>query len=312
MTKDPSRIHVPGALHPFAAGFVEWLTRHGYTPISATFQVQLMAHWSRWLTCQALDVRRLSTADVERFLRARRRAGYTQYLSAKAMAPILASLREQGVVVAPRSAPPPGATDALLARYRQYLVQERALGHGTARGYVDAVRPFVRARATPDGVTLHWASLDAAEVTRFVVRHTPTQSRGTAKLTVTALRSLLGFLHLDGLIARPLTTAVPPVAGWRLAGLPKALQPARVRALLSSCDRRTHTGRRAAAVMTLLVRLGVRAGEVARLRLDDIDWRAGTVLIRGFTQISLINFAGASTVNEGRPHAPRALPDDRA
>jgi integrase len=228
------------------------------------------------------------------------------------MAPILASLREQGVVVAPRSAPPPGATDALLARYRQYLVQERALGHGTARGYVDAVRPFVRARATPDGVTLHWASLDAAEVTRFVVRHTPTQSRGTAKLTVTALRSLLGFLHLDGLIARPLTTAVPPVAGWRLAGLPKALQPARVRALLSSCDRRTHTGRRAAAVMTLLVRLGVRAGEVARLRLDDIDWRAGTVLIRGFTQISLINFAGASTVNEGRPHAPRALPDDRA
>lgn len=100
-------------------------------------------------------------------------------------------------------------------------------------------------------------------------------------MTVTALRSLLRFLHVDGLVTRPLTTAVPSVAGWRLAGIPKALQPAQVRALLAACDRRTRTGRRAFAVMTLLIRLGLRAGEVAARRLDDIDWRAGTVVIRG-------------------------------
>ncbi len=281
MTKDPSRVHVPGPLNLFAPRFVEWLEAHGYTPLSATFQLNLMAHWSRWLTSEGRDLPRLSMMDVERFLTARRRAGYTQYLSPKAMAPMLASLAEQGTVVVPRQASPLGPVDAALARYHQYLVQERGLGHATARGYVEAVRAFVRERATPDGLTLHWASLDAADVTRFVVRHTPQQSRGTAKLTVTALRSLLGFLHVEGLIARPLTTAVPSVAGWRLARLPKALQPTQVQALLAACDRRTRSGRRAFAVITLLIRLGLRAGEVAALRLDDIDWRAGTVVIRG-------------------------------
>jgi integrase/recombinase XerD len=281
MTKNPLRVHVPGPLNPFAVRFVEWLAAHGYTPLSAAFQVSLMAHWSRWLTSHGRDLRRLSMMDVDRFLTARRRAGYAQYVSAKAMAPILASLAEHGVVVAPRPATPLGPVDAALARYHQFLVQERGLGHATARGYVDAVRAFVRERTTPDGRALHWASLDAADVTRFVVRHTPEQSRGTAKLTVTALRSLLGFLHVDGLIARPLTTAVPSVAGWRLARLPKALHPTQVQALLASCDRRTRSGRRAFAVMTLLIRLGLRAGEVAALRLDDIDWRGGTVTIRG-------------------------------
>ncbi len=281
MTKDPSHVHVHGPLKPFAPGFVDWLARHGYTPLSATFQLNLMAHWDRWLTAQSTDLRRLSMTEVERFLTARRRAGYTQYLSAKAMAPVLASLREQGVVVMPRPTVPSGPVDAVLARYREYLLRERGLGQATARGYVDAVRPFVRERVRPEGLTLPWASLDAADVIAFVVRHTPNQSRGTAKLTVTALRSLLGFLHVEGLITRSLTTAVPSVAGWRLAGLPKALQPAQVQALLASCDRRTRTGRRDFAVLTLLVRLGLRAGEVATLRLDDIDWRDGTVVIRG-------------------------------
>jgi site-specific recombinase XerD len=281
MTKNPSHVNVPGPLKPFAAGFVEWLARHGYTRLSATFQLNLMAHWDRWLTAKRRDLGRLSMTEVEQFLTARRRAGYTQYLSAKAMAPMLASLCEQGVVVMPRPAVPPAPVDAVLARYREYLLQERGLGYATARGYVDAVRPFVRERVRPDGVTLPWASLDAAAVMAFVVRHTPNQSRGTAKLTVAALRSLLGFLHVDGLITRSLTAAVPSVAGWRLAGIPKALPPAQIHALLASCDRRTRTGRRAFAVLTILVRLGLRAGEVAALRLDDINWRNGTVVIRG-------------------------------
>lgn len=280
MTKDPSRIYVPDPLKPFATSFVRWLERHGYTPVSATFQLNLMAHWSRWLALQGRDLQPLAMTDVDAFLRARRQAGYTQYVSVKAMAPLLASLSEQGVVVVSHP-PPPGPVEAALSRYHQYLVQERGLGAATARGYVAAVHPFVRERATPDGVTLDWGSLDAADVMRFVVHQTPQQSRGTAKLTVTALRSLLRFLHVDGAIARSLTTAVPSVAGWRLARLPKALQPTQVRALLAACDRRTPRGRRAFAVLTLLLRLGLRAGEVAALRLDDIDWRAGTVVIRG-------------------------------
>lgn len=279
--KNPSHVRVSGPLDPFAAGFARSLSRQGYTPTSAAFQVQLMAHLSRWLTGEGLDVRELRATDVERFLRARRGAGYTHYLSAKAMRPMLTYLRDQSMVLPPPPAVANGPVDVAIERYRQYLVQERGLGHATAHHYIDAVRPFLRGRVSSDGVALDWESLDAADVTAFVVARTPDQSRSAAKMTVTALRSLLGFLHTDGRIARRLTAAVPSVAGWRLAGLPKALKPAEIQALLASCDRRTRTGRRDFAVLTMLVRLGLRAGELAALPLDDVEWRAGTIVIRG-------------------------------
>lgn len=277
---DPSRINVGGPLEPFAAGFAEWLARHGYTPISATFQLRLMARLSCWLTTEGLDPRTLSMMDLERFLAARRRAGYTQYLSPKALQPMLASLREQGLSV---MAPPiiHGPMDVALGHYREYLIRERGLAPATVREYVDAIRPFILSRLAVDQQTLRWDSLDAAAVIGFVVARTSKQSRGAAKLTVTALRSLLGFLHVAGLITSSLAGVVPAVAGWRLTGLPKGLTPAAVHALVASCDRRTRLGRRDYAVLIMLLRLGTRAGELAALTLEDINWRTGTIRIRG-------------------------------
>jgi integrase len=165
-----------------------------------------------------------------------------------------------------------------LERYRSYLTVERGLGKATARGYVDAVRPFPRGRVSPDGLALDLEHLRAADVIAFVMARCPHQSRGVAKMTVTALRSLFGFLHVDGAIERSLATAVPSVVGRRLAGLPKGLEPAQIRRLLASCDGNTWNGCRDIAILTMLVRLGLRAGEVATLRLDDIDWRAGEIV----------------------------------
>ena len=108
-----------------------------------------------------------------------------------------------------------------------------------------------------------------------------TAGRGSAKLLVTALRSLLGYLHVEGVIARPLAPVVPSVAGWRLAGLPRGLEAEQVTALLDSCDLETAVGVRDFAILTLLVRLGMRRGEVAALALDDIDWRSGELVVRG-------------------------------
>jgi len=84
-----------------------------------------------------------------------------------------------------------------------------------------------------------------------------------------------------GVIARPLVGAVPSVASWRLAGLPRALESDQVQRLLGSCDRRTSSGHRDFAILTVLVRLGLRAGELAELQLDDMDWRAGEIVVRG-------------------------------
>lgn len=168
---------------------------------------------------------------------------------------------------------------ALLERYRAYLISERGLTAGTARCYLDAIRPFVTSRLRGDQLDL--TGLTAADVTGFVLAACPGRAPGTAKLIVTTLRSLLTFLHIEGVIATPLASAVPSVAGWRLAGLPRALEPEQLRRLLASCDRRRRRGRRDYAIVLLLSRLGLRAGEVAELRLDDIDSRAGEIVVRG-------------------------------
>lgn len=277
--RDPSQVGVGGPLEPFASGFGAELGRVGYSPVAACFQLQLMAHASRWLEASDLDAGGLSVDAVERFLGARRAAGYTNYLSARAMAPLLDYLR--GVGVAPAAVPAVAGTPAevLLERYREYLRVERGLAAGTVWDYVHAVRPFLAARSA--GGELNLAQLSAAEVTAFVVARCPGQARGSAKLTVTALRSLLGFLHVEGLVARALVGAVPSAASWRLSGLPRALEPDQIRRLLGSCDRRAGTGCRDFAILTVLVRLGLRAGEVAALGLDDVDWRAGELVVVG-------------------------------
>jgi site-specific recombinase XerD len=172
------------------------------------------------------------------------------------------------------------AADELLEQYRRYLRVERGLTAGTARGYVDCVRPFVESRVTATGETGLW-DLSPADVLGFLLAETGRRSRKSAKLLVSALRSLLRFWHVQGLIGRPLAGAVPSVAGWRLAGLPRALSAEQVRALMDSCDRSTVAGVRDFAILTMLVRLGMRRGEIANLRLDDIDWRAGEIAVRG-------------------------------
>ncbi|HEX6021415.1 MAG TPA: site-specific integrase [Solirubrobacter sp.] len=264
----------------FASGFVGELARLGYRRTPATFQLQLMAHVSRWLQGEGLGAGELTSEVVERFLAERRAAGYTNYVTARALAPLLGYLRGLGVAPAASPRVAVGAVEVLLADYRDYLAVERGLTADTIEGYVLWVRPFLDGRLR-DGDELDLDGLGAADVVAFVVARCRVQSRGAAKMTVTALRSLLGFLHLRGLVARPLGEAVPSSASWRLSGLPRALEPEQLDALLACCDRGTANGRRDFAVLLMLARLGLRRGEVAALRLDDVDWRAGELRIAG-------------------------------
>jgi site-specific recombinase XerD len=240
--------------------------------------VCFLAHLDRWMSAEGIGLGQLSGPVIDRYLEQRRAAGYVEYRSLKALRPLLDYLAPLGVL--PVEEPdPPGPVEELLGRYRDYLVGERGLTARTARGYVDFVRPFVATRLRGDVLDL--VGITAAEVTGFVLSACPGRAVGSAKLIVCALRSLLGWLHLSGQVPTSLASAVPSVAGWRLSRLPKGLEPGDLRRLLAVCDRRTPTGRRDYAVMLLLSRLGLRAGEVARLGLDDIDWRRGELTIRG-------------------------------
>ena len=274
----PSRVRVTGPLAPYAQGFAAELSRQGYRRKPVSDQLRLLAHLSRWLLVKGLDTSDLAISVFNEFLSARRSQGYTLWLSPKALAPLTSYLRGIGVTVC-EHAPALSPIETLLSRYREYLIGTRGLTTGSALGYIAMMRTFV-AGLLVDG-ELDWTSVQAADVNAFVLAACRDRSIGSAKLVTTALRSLLGYAQLEDLTSVALRDAVPAVAGRRLAGLPRSLQPGEVRRLLAACDRRTAAGRRDFAMLTLMSRLGLRAGEVRALALDDIDWPAGELLIRG-------------------------------
>jgi len=265
---DPSRIRLTGPLAPHREGLWAELRAQEYTPLSSANLVRVMAHLSRWLAANELDPAELTEERLKQFLEQRRAAGYTSWLSRRGLAPIVEYLRRVGVVPAVAgSSSPVTSLEGLLQQYEQYLLQERGLVPATVRGYVGVARRFLSTRG---GEARAVGGLTAADVTSFVVGEARRWSIGTAKLAVTALRSLLKYLYLQGALSVDLAAAVPAVAGYRLSGLPKALQPEQVEQLLRSVDRDTPNGRRDYAVLLLLTRLGLRRGEMARLRLDDV------------------------------------------
>lgn len=300
-----SRVRVTGPLASFAPGFARELSQQGYRRKPVTDQVRLLAHLSRWLAGKGLDMAGLSSSVLMEFLGERRSQGYTLWLSPKALVPLIDYLRGIGMTnCEPKSGPDPA--ELLLARYREYLLGTRGLTPASARGYIDMVRAFVASRLV-DG-ELDWASLRPADVRAFVLSACRSRSVGSAKLVTTALRSLLGYAQVEGLTAAPLRDVVPAVAGWRLAGLPRSLQPGEARRLLAACDRRTVAGRRDFAMLMLLARLGMRAGEVRGLSLDDIDWHAGELLVRGkgnrYERLPLLDDVGqalSAYLQLGRP-----------
>lgn len=271
-------VRMVGPLTPYARGFAEELTRLGFTTFSARGQLGLAVHLSRWLAGAGLDATVLTTVTVDAFLVARRAAGYTQYLTPKALAPLLGYLRGLGVSPQPVVAAPATSVEELVERYRGYLLVERGLAVKAARGYVDLIRPFVTGRVSADGVELE--ALTAGEVTAFLVAQSRRLAPKTTQRLATALRSLLRFWHMEGLIAGSLAQSVPKVANRR-AALPRPLEPLQVAAMLSGCEPDSRAGQRDLAILTLLARMGLRAGEVAGLQLEDIDWRRAEITIRG-------------------------------
>lgn len=298
-----SRVRVTGPLDEHAEGFRVMLTRRGYATSSAAAQLQMMAHLSRWLARAGLSAGDLTPAVVERFLLARRAAGYRRLLSARAVAPLAEFLGSAGLIV-PAAPEPAVESWEVLAGYREYLVTERGLAASTVRNYLEAARLL----AAQDG--LRPESLTAADLTEFVLGQCKNRSTGSATVLITGLRTLLRYLHLAGFTPVSLADAVPSAAS--ASPLPEAIGPGQASLLLlESCAQGTAAGLRDYAVLVLLARLGLRVSEVAAMELGDIDWRAGQLTVRGkgsrLDQLPLPADAGqaiAAWLRGGRPGCP--------
>jgi integrase/recombinase XerD len=276
---NPLRVQMSGPLSLFEVGFREKLLGRGYRPGTVAKQLQLMAHLSRWLGAHGLAPAALGRVEIERFVQ-ERRASHAHLASAHALEPLLGYLRGLGVVPAAGSREPATLAGGLLDRYAEYLLVGRGLKPTTVRNYCNHARAFLGDRERLSG-ELALAALDVAAINDYVLRESRRVSVSSTQAVALALRSMLRFLHLEGVIDRDLAVAVPSVAKWRLASLVKAVDTAFVAQLLDGCDRRTAIGRRDFAIVTLLSRLGLRVGEVTVLRLEDLDWRAGELVISG-------------------------------
>lgn len=277
---DPSRVRMSGPVVGFSQDLTAELKKLGYATTTSTELMRLAAHLSRWLEGAGLGLAELTPSAIDAFV-AERRTTHVILSSARALDPIVGYLRRVGAV--PQSQPVVPTTTAAqvaLDGFVRFLLEERALSGPVAVAYAYWVRPFVEQLLCPPGAQ-GAQDVTAAELVAFLARSLPSLSSKSAQMTATALRSMLRFALAQGWLSRDLTAAVPSVARWRLAGLPRPLTPAQVRALLDACDPADPVGSRDRAVVVLMRRLALRSAEVAALRLEDIDWVGGTVLVRG-------------------------------
>ncbi|MDQ1719254.1 MAG: integrase/recombinase XerD [Pseudonocardiales bacterium] len=273
-----SRVVMAGPLAAFAGVYEQELRRRGYTPLTTVNLLRQVARLSLWMQTNGLAVAELSREQVEEFLALQRAGGRCRsQWSRPGRLCLLEVLRGLEVVALEEPTRAASPAQVVLASFERYLLTERALATGTVRGYVSHARRFLG--GLPGGGEL--AGVTPADVTGAVLRESVAVSVSTTQFFVAGLRSFLRFCFLVGLVPADLSQAALPATGRRRSLLPRGINKADAQALLVSCDRRTAVGRRDYAVLITLLRLGLRASEVAALRLDDIDWRAGELVVRG-------------------------------
>lgn len=268
-----SKVNVMGSLAPFADDFRSMLKESGYASLTIVNQLRLMAHLSRWMEAGHYVAADLSGELLEDYLAAAHAAGRVSLCSQGGLVHLL---RVLGIAPAKPERAPASAATELLA-FRGHLLNERGLAQSTATAYALRADRFL-AWSAADGNVM---GLTAGDVTDAVLRESQNVSVGSAQFFVTALRSFLRFCFVEGLLPADLSAAALAVTGRRRSALPRWISPKEARALLRSCDRRQAAGRRDYAVILILLRLGLRAGEVASLTLDDIDWRAAEIVVHG-------------------------------
>ncbi|GAB7549710.1 site-specific integrase [Cupriavidus sp. 8B] len=298
-----------GPLAGYLASFANAISAQGYSAKSMKQQVRIAACFSRWLKQKGVSVQDISFDHAIRYLRYRARHVRPYLGDRAALSHLIDFMRSEGVIpvekTATRRVPP---AEICAQAYAEYLRDAQALATATVINYVPFVRDFLH-HCFGNG-TANLSRLRAVDVVGFVQLHAPRLHLRRAKLMTTALRSFLRYVRYRGDVTLDLAAAVPVVANWSMPSIPRAISAEQTRHLLASIDRRTSVGLRDYAILLLLARLGLRSGEVAFLELDDIDWRAGQVSVRGKSgqrsELPLpadVGKAIAAYLRHGRPHS---------
>jgi len=230
-----------------------------------------------WIAGHRYELGKLDEHMADRYLRYRASRQSIKSGDRAALKRWLAVLRNAGAIAA---ATPPSLTphDRIFQEFVDYLRIERGLAPRSIMRHLSTIRQFLHEVCSVGADDL--GRIKQKDVIRYIERHAQDWSPTTGKLMCWSLRAFLRYLHHQGLNPRALAGCVPSMRSWKLASLPTYLSVAQVQKALDSCDRATAMGRRDYAILMMLAKLGLRADEVTTLALDDIDWRAGEMLIR--------------------------------
>lgn len=272
-------------LGSIANDYVRYLSERGYAPQTISVYLEGFAHFTHWCSRRRLGLAGINEAAVNRFLHRHlprchcsRRCQRTRNSIHAALAHLLVLLRRQGRI-APKSSPDPVPIRAELDRFEHYLIQVCGLSPSTCRVRLHRVRAFLLDRFAAGRMRIR--ALRPTDVARFMRKYTEGWTPSSKRAVGDSLRSYFRFMAQRGEANASLSGAIPKVAQWRLERLPKGISTDQLARLLKAFDRNSTTGKRDYAITRCFVDLGLRTAEVARLRLDDIDWRQGQVQIHG-------------------------------
>ena len=270
-----------GPLLTYLEPFARSLREQGYVLDSIHQQVLLAACFSEWLKRREVALGGITSDHPQRYLRYRARQVRPGRGDAAALRHLLDFLRRERVISTEKKASVHLLTPAELCAqdYEQHLREARGLAKATIVNYVPFIRSFLKDRFGGAPATL--SLLCARDVVAFVQHQARRLHPKRAKLLTSALRSFLRYARYRGEVKLDLAAAVPIVPIWSMSSIPRAIEPDQVRQLLASIDRNMAVGRRDYAILLLLARLGLRSSEVAFLELDEIDWKAGQLSVRG-------------------------------
>lgn len=266
-------------LGPHIQSFATSLASLGYANSTARAHIEFLDDLGQWLVKNQIAVAGIDEQIVEAFLDERRRQGRLRRGQSSTVQSFIDHLRSAAAIPSRKPEIRETPLDLLEGRYERYLRIERGLTTATVINYLPFVRRFLVERFGSEELRLR--ELGPSDISSFILRNAHSMSSGRAKLMVTAFRSFFRFLLQCGGIEVDLAASVPTVANWRLSTVPKYLTPKELQSVLGACNQGTSTGRRDYAILLLLARLGLRAGEVITLNLDNIDWREGEITVPG-------------------------------
>jgi len=292
-------------------GFAGALSDLQYATITGRKPLRSAEHFMDWTQRHGLAVPSVNAEALDRFARhlARCRCPYAHANRIEVLkgARVFATyLRDEHVIAASaldQEVPEP----VLLAEFSAWMRQQRSTCATTLANYSRPIRDMLRQLGEAPS---RW---DVHQLRAFVLEKTRSSGWAAAKCCTTALRMFLRFLIAGGHCAVGFDAAIPTVAHWRLSALPRYFQPAEVERVIASCDDTSPVGRRDRAILLLLARLGLRAGDIVQLRLGDIDWWDAWIRVSGKrrrpTHLPLSQEVGQAIVTYLQNGRPRTATD---